>query len=331
MANGPTKTTGVTMDIKKLLIGDTNRRYLERMDRKWTLEDILKRPVHDFDMRVRAWPSKASFLSLPSELRQNILLQTFDAAYPTPISRLKERCLEIGKWFNMLMRVHLGIADDIAYVFNTWANMFEIMVDEQYRQIDQKSERVRQIVLALRTNLLTRRSGESTSEHWDQRQELEERIIHAGFQCRNNHDGDSHKTTFLTLPRELRQQILLDTFDAATPLPNLSSSNLWMRHDEIYRWAVTLRRADMCLHDDVAYVLKQWFKEFGAWHTLEVQKANELYVKIEELSKSILKVPPLPPIGTPLPLANLLGILLFFERSRLLEKVRRIMGQDESD
>ncbi|KAE9973809.1 hypothetical protein EG328_004214 [Venturia inaequalis] len=173
-----------------------------------------------------------------------------------------------------------------------------------------------------------RRLSKDGSEHRDQRHELEKKRTKISFQCRRNHNRDLHKTTFLTLPHELRQQILLDTYDAAEPLPNLSDANLWTRHRELYEWAVTLRSAEMCLYDDIYYVLTRWFKEFGAWHDLEMQKVNDLNAKINELTESLSSVPPAPPIGTPLPFVNMLGILMLMERSQLLERVRRIMGLD---
>lgn len=140
------------------------------------------------------------------------------------------------------------------------------------------------------------------------------------FQCRKNHERDPKKTTFLTLPNELRQQILLDTFDAAEPLPNLSNANVWKRRVDIYNWAVKLRSADMCLHGDVFYALKQWFDEFGTWHDSELQKINELIAQVEEISEKIQTMP-----------GGAVGMFLYMEYLDLLWQISQIQGQDDSD
>lgn len=115
------------------------------MDRTFTVENFLDLYANNTDLNFRAWPVKSSFLALPSELRQQILPQTFDAAHPTPISLLDERNWGLGQWVGALMRVHADIADDVRYVVGKWESIFEVMVNEQYKRVDQKSDRITEI------------------------------------------------------------------------------------------------------------------------------------------------------------------------------------------
>lgn len=43
------------------------------------------------------------------------------------------------------MRVHADIADDVRYVVGKWESIFEVMVNEQYKRVDQKSDRITEI------------------------------------------------------------------------------------------------------------------------------------------------------------------------------------------
>ncbi|KAE9987613.1 hypothetical protein EG328_002254 [Venturia inaequalis] len=62
------------------------------------------------------------------------------------------------------------------------------------------------------------------------------------------------KTTFLTLPREIRQSILLQSLDTAAP----GDQNVEMR-----RWRATLENIDVRLAEDMEYVVRIWNKSFG--------------------------------------------------------------------
>lgn len=67
----------------------------------------------------------------------------------------------------------------------------------------------------------------------------------------------SQRTTFLALPSELRQAILIDTF---TPQP-LSSTDADFTHTGLWVWADTLRQVHADIKDDVNYVEKKWEQE----------------------------------------------------------------------
>lgn len=65
-------------------------------------------------------------------------------------------------------------------------------------------------------------------------------------------------TTFRTLPHELRQQILLQTFDTSAPFSDLSNHVRRVRLDETERWAALLRSVGYCLIGDVNFVATKW-------------------------------------------------------------------------
>lgn len=65
-------------------------------------------------------------------------------------------------------------------------------------------------------------------------------------------------TSFRTLPRELRQQILLDTFDASQHLPVLNTYTKTARMDELTRWVAVLRTVDDQFTEDVNFVARKW-------------------------------------------------------------------------
>lgn len=67
----------------------------------------------------------------------------------------------------------------------------------------------------------------------------------------------SQRTTFLTLPSELRQAILIDTF---TPQP-LSSTDTNFTHTGLWVWADTLRQVHTDIKGDVTYIEKKWEDE----------------------------------------------------------------------
>ncbi|KAE9973894.1 hypothetical protein EG328_004180 [Venturia inaequalis] len=71
--------------------------------------------------------------------------------------------------------------------------------------------------------------------------------------------------TFRTLPHELRQEILFQTFDPTTPFPDLSGHVTRARMDEMERWAAILRSVDPCLIGDVNFVAKKWNED--SWKT----------------------------------------------------------------
>lgn len=64
-------------------------------------------------------------------------------------------------------------------------------------------------------------------------------------------------STFLTLPSELRQAILINTF---TPHP-LSSDDADITHSALWTWAGTLRQVHTDIKGDVNYVEKKWEDE----------------------------------------------------------------------
>lgn len=161
------------------------------------------------------------------------------------------------------------------------------------------------------------------SEDLDQRQELEKQRVESSFQCRKNYDRNPHTTTFLTLPRELRQQILLDTFDAVEPMPNISNLNASKRLGDMHDWAVVLSSADMRIRTDVSYVLSQWGKEFEQWHTLELHKVDDKLDRVGRLSE---RLSAMPPFGTTPPFPCILGIMMYMQHSRLLTEVNTTLG-----
>lgn len=130
--------------------------------------------------------------------------------------------------------------------------------------------------------------------HREERREREKRRAarhEAEIKCQRSHERNPQKTTFLTLPRELRQQILLDSFDATEPLPKLSEANLAERFRDVIYWANTLTITDTCLRDDVRYVLHQWKKEVIAWHMSEMQRHQETLARLEKMSREMKALP----------------------------------------
>lgn len=65
------------------------------------------------------------------------------------------------------------------------------------------------------------------------------------------------RTSFLTLPSEIRQAILIDTF---TPQP-LSSQDTNIEHTGLWVWADTLRQVHADIKHSVNYVERKWEEE----------------------------------------------------------------------
>ncbi|TID18722.1 hypothetical protein E2P81_ATG05704 [Venturia nashicola] len=65
-------------------------------------------------------------------------------------------------------------------------------------------------------------------------------------------------TSFHTLPHELRQQILLQTFDTTSPFSDLSCHVARARVDDMERWAAILRLVNPCFIGDVDFVVGKW-------------------------------------------------------------------------
>jgi hypothetical protein len=76
------------------------------------------------------------------------------------------------------------------------------------------------------------------------------------------------RTTFLALPHELRQQILLQTHDLEFSIPNVSNRNLlahpaqWKGYQNTESlWVTNLKAVDEAIVGDVEYVAEKWAKE----------------------------------------------------------------------
>lgn len=82
-------------------------------------------------------------------------------------------------------------------------------------------------------------------------------------------------TTFLTLPGEIRQSILLQSFDPAAHMD---------RNVEMRRWRATLENVDIRLAEDMEYVAKMWNTTFG----------EEFYKDPDTWKRSCPKVPRCP-------------------------------------
>ena len=74
--------------------------------------------------------------------------------------------------------------------------------------------------------------------------------------------------TFLSLPRELRQAILYDSYDLYKA--GLFQSHREIRKTQAHHWANRLWEASDRLMDDVDYVLGKWYEEIDKgedeWH-----------------------------------------------------------------
>lgn len=92
------------------------------------------------------------------------------------------------------------------------------------------------------------------------------------------------RTTFLTLPHELRQSILHESLDAAF------LNDLWPCHISYHRkqpcahgkkiqaWLINLEDVHLDILDDVRYVGKQWKKA----HDAQVAETEEICIAIKE-------------------------------------------------
>jgi hypothetical protein len=87
--------------------------------------------------------TKTSFLTLPSELRQAIIRDTYDEnelieatqqikdRFLTWDDLFDEHELHLEAWVDTLKEVHVGIADDVEYIGKKWQKNFVALVDER--------------------------------------------------------------------------------------------------------------------------------------------------------------------------------------------------------
>lgn len=87
----------------------------------------------------------STFLTLPAELRQEILLNSFgpgQAPYPHAPA-LRDYNEQVKKWAATLCQVHADIVDDVMYVKGTWRDTMQaammMLVEELDEMKKQKS------------------------------------------------------------------------------------------------------------------------------------------------------------------------------------------------
>jgi hypothetical protein len=77
-----------------------------------------------------------TFLSLPSELRQAILILTYDATTSSWSSKLEEHIAKIENWSNTLNDVlndfHINLTDDLEYAKSIWLKQLQQTADNEW-------------------------------------------------------------------------------------------------------------------------------------------------------------------------------------------------------
>lgn len=76
----------------------------------------------------------------------------------------------------------------------------------------------------------------------------------------------------------------------------------------------------MCIRGDVQYVLCQWGNRFAEWHDSGLEKVKKLFAQLEEIAEAMKAMP-----------VCTLQLCLYMEHCRLLRRVDRILGRDDSD